>query len=60
MLRVLRQNGFFVEESGYWRNPMLENELLAHGRRDKDQYLATIGTWMKTYFCQYAVAQKVA
>lgn len=59
VVRILREKGFFVEESGYWRNPMLENELLAFGRRDNDNYLATVGTWMKTYFCQYAVAVKV-
>lgn len=52
----LEAHGLFIEESGFWRNPYLEDSLLQRGAADGDQYLATVGVWMKTYFCQYAVA----
>jgi SAM-dependent methyltransferase len=53
---AIEAQGLFLEESGYWRNPFLEDALLQRGASDRDQYLATVGVWMKTYFCQYLVA----
>jgi SAM-dependent methyltransferase len=53
--QTLEDHGFFVEESGYWRNPYLEDALIRRGYAEKNEYLATVGVWMKTYFCQYAV-----
>jgi hypothetical protein len=53
--QALEARAFFVEESGYWRNPYLEDALIRRGYDEKNEYLTTVGVWMKTYFCQYAV-----
>lgn len=57
--QAIEAHGLFIEESGFWRNPFIEDVLLQRGAADNHQYLSTVGVWMKTYFCQYAIAVMV-
>lgn len=53
--RAMEDNGMFVEESGFWRNPYLEPQLLSRARETGHAYHATAAVWMATRFAQYAV-----
>lgn len=55
---AMRSNGLFVEESGYWRNPYLEPELLRRARGTEDTFRATAAVWMATRFAQYAIGTR--
>ncbi len=55
---VAEEQGFFVEESGYWRNRLLEPVLLERSRQTGDAFYAHAHFWMKTRFAQYIIAQR--
>jgi hypothetical protein len=53
---VIETAGFFVEQSGYWRNRFLEGEALRTGYREGEMVLMTLSIWMKYLVEQYVVA----
>ena len=58
LLASFTQAGFFVDESGYWRNPFLEPLLIDLSRDTNNEFYATAAVWMATRFAQYAVGVK--
>jgi SAM-dependent methyltransferase len=52
------RSGFFVDESGYWRNPFLEPILANSSDHANGEFHATAAVWMATRFAQYAVGVK--
>jgi SAM-dependent methyltransferase len=57
--RVIEEAGFFVEESGYWRNRYIEDEMLRVSLRERSIVHGTYAIWMKALVEQYVVAEKL-
>jgi len=55
---AIESAGFFIEQSGYWRNRFLEGEALRMGYREGETVLTTLSIWMKYLVEQYVVAVK--
>ena len=53
-----RAHGFAVEAQGIVRLPMLEDELLAHFRRDADGFPRQAAFWSRTGWSQYLVLRR--
>ncbi len=50
--------GFFIEESGYWRNRFIEDEMLRVSQREQNVVLGTYAVWMKGWVEQYVTGVK--
>jgi hypothetical protein len=56
MRSAIEDASFFVEESGYWRNRFVEDEMLRQGYTTKEQTLTTYSIWLQSYVEQYVSA----
>ena len=60
VLRGLRRSGLEVEAAATIRLPLFETQLLGHYRRTGDTPTLQQAYWLRSGWCQYIVARKVA
>lgn len=59
VIRQLEQLGFCIEQQGVIRNPFLEEELLAHFQKNReDEYALQFAYWSWTSWAQFLVASR--